>query len=230
MNRQSLLSAKLKGYPMAKSAKICCARRASYSLILRSDKPQAKKFKKWVTSEVLPSIRRTGGYAGAVPAFIRRFNHNWDRIDVGHFSVLSELVVRLWGRLEQVGCRIKDQSATGIELRPDVSVGLRFSKWLQKFHPTVSAKYKEYMHWTPQGDFPARQYSNDVWPLFIQYVDTVWSPDCGPQYFKTRDLRRWHIVQGCFRLPRKRLLKFEERPGLGAGFFRSAQRAAASTR
>jgi prophage antirepressor-like protein len=158
-----------------------------YSLILRSDKPQAKKFKKWVTSEVLPSIRRTGGYAGAVPAFIRRFNHNWDRIDVGHFSVLSELVVRLWGRLEQVGCRMRDQSATGIELRPDVSVGLRFSKWLQKYHPTVSAKYKEYMHWTPQGDFPARQYSNDVWPLFIQYIDTVWLPDCGPQYFKTRD-------------------------------------------
>jgi prophage antirepressor-like protein len=58
-----------------------------YSLILRSDKLQAKKFKKWVTSEVLPSIRRTGGYAGAVPAFIRRFNHNWDRIDVGHFRV-----------------------------------------------------------------------------------------------------------------------------------------------
>ncbi len=33
-----------------------------YSLILRSNKPQAKKFKKWVTSEVLPSIRRHGHY------------------------------------------------------------------------------------------------------------------------------------------------------------------------
>ena len=33
-----------------------------YSVILRSDKPQAKPFRKWVTSEVLPSIRRTGGY------------------------------------------------------------------------------------------------------------------------------------------------------------------------
>lgn len=33
-----------------------------YSLILRSNKPQAKKFKKWVTSEVLPSIRKTGAY------------------------------------------------------------------------------------------------------------------------------------------------------------------------
>jgi len=33
-----------------------------YSLILTSRKPEAKKFKKWVTSEVLPSIRKTGGY------------------------------------------------------------------------------------------------------------------------------------------------------------------------
>lgn len=33
-----------------------------YSLILRSRKPQAKAFKKWVTSEVLPSIRRHGAY------------------------------------------------------------------------------------------------------------------------------------------------------------------------
>lgn len=34
-----------------------------YSLILRSRKPEAKRFKRWVTSEVLPTIRKTGGYA-----------------------------------------------------------------------------------------------------------------------------------------------------------------------
>ena len=33
-----------------------------YAVILRSDKPNAKKFRKWVTSEVLPSIRKTGSY------------------------------------------------------------------------------------------------------------------------------------------------------------------------
>ena len=33
-----------------------------YSLILSSKLPNAKKFKKWVTSEVLPSIRKNGGY------------------------------------------------------------------------------------------------------------------------------------------------------------------------
>ena len=36
-----------------------------YSLILSSKLPGAKKFKRWVTSEVLPSIRKTGGYLPA---------------------------------------------------------------------------------------------------------------------------------------------------------------------
>lgn len=34
-----------------------------YNVILRSDKPEAKPFRKWVTSEVLPSIRKTGTYS-----------------------------------------------------------------------------------------------------------------------------------------------------------------------
>lgn len=33
-----------------------------YNVILRSDKPEAKPFRKWVTSVVLPSIRKNGGY------------------------------------------------------------------------------------------------------------------------------------------------------------------------
>ena len=35
-----------------------------YSLILSSKLPNAKKFKHWVTSEVLPSIRKTGSFTG----------------------------------------------------------------------------------------------------------------------------------------------------------------------
>lgn len=33
-----------------------------YNVIIRSDKPEAKPFRKWVTSEVLPAIRRHGAY------------------------------------------------------------------------------------------------------------------------------------------------------------------------
>ncbi len=38
-----------------------------YSLVLRSRKPEAKAFKRWITHEVLPKIRQTGSY-GAAPA------------------------------------------------------------------------------------------------------------------------------------------------------------------
>lgn len=34
-----------------------------YTLVIRSNKPEGKKFRKWVTSEVLPSIRKTGSYS-----------------------------------------------------------------------------------------------------------------------------------------------------------------------
>lgn len=40
-----------------------------YSLILRSRKPEAKAFKRWVTHDILPSIRKTGSYsAPSAPA------------------------------------------------------------------------------------------------------------------------------------------------------------------
>lgn len=49
-----------------------------YTLIFRSNKPEAKAFRRWVTHEVLPSIRKTGKYESprancrrAVEAFIR---------------------------------------------------------------------------------------------------------------------------------------------------------------
>ena len=41
----------------------CINESGLYSLILKSKLPNAKKFKRWVTSEVLPSIRKHGAYA-----------------------------------------------------------------------------------------------------------------------------------------------------------------------
>lgn len=158
-----------------------------YSLILTSRKEAAKKFKKWVTAEVLPSIRRTGSYHGKVPAFIRRFNDNWDRVSPGNFSVISELVIRLYGRLEMVGHVMADKAKNGKELRPDVSVGRVFADWLRKRHPSRADDFTEYMHKTAAGDFPARQYPMDMLPLYIEFVDNVWLPGYAEPYFKTRD-------------------------------------------
>jgi len=41
---------------------VCVNEYGLYKVIFRSDKPKAKPFTNWVTHEVLPSIRKTGGY------------------------------------------------------------------------------------------------------------------------------------------------------------------------
>lgn len=44
-----------------------------YSLVLSSKLPNAKKFKRWVTSEILPTIRKTGGYVNNDDMFINTY-------------------------------------------------------------------------------------------------------------------------------------------------------------
>jgi anti-repressor protein len=43
-----------------------------YSVVLKSDKPIAKKFKRWITHEVLPSIRKEGKYELGQKNFIKQ--------------------------------------------------------------------------------------------------------------------------------------------------------------
>ena len=162
-----------------------------YDLILQSRKEGARKFKRWITHDVLPQIRRTGRYvhgAGGNHAFVRRFNDNWARIDRGHFSVISELFIRVYGRFEQIGHVLAQRGPDGREVRPDVAVGQRFPVWLENNHPEHADKFKMYLHLFPNGmEFEARQYENVVLPMFIEYVETEWLPNCAPDYLRSRD-------------------------------------------
>ena len=62
----------LEGLDEDERAKFCLGRQGDaniisesglYTLIMRSNKPEAKRFRKWVTSEVLPALRKTGSYS-----------------------------------------------------------------------------------------------------------------------------------------------------------------------
>lgn len=44
-----------------------------YSLVLSSKLPTAKKFKRWVTADVLPTIRKTGGYVANEDVFVETY-------------------------------------------------------------------------------------------------------------------------------------------------------------
>jgi prophage antirepressor-like protein len=49
--------------PGGEQTMLCVNEAGLYTLILRSRKPEAKRFKRWVTHEVLPQIRKTGSFA-----------------------------------------------------------------------------------------------------------------------------------------------------------------------
>jgi len=175
--------------PINGSQEIIISESGLYGLVFASRKPTAKAFQSWITKEVIPSIRRTGGYAQTQsPNFMVRYNENWGRVEQGYFSVISELFIRLYGRFEHEGYRIPDKALDGKEIRPDVSVGILFSNYLQKHFPEVAGNYKTYSHVFPDGGTcDARQYSNDLLPIFIQFVDLEWIPSRAKNYFKERD-------------------------------------------
>ncbi|GAL87759.1 hypothetical protein MYP_4990 [Sporocytophaga myxococcoides] len=161
-----------------------------YSLVLTSNKPEAKAFKKWITNEVIPSIRKTGEYKQKphTPLFVQRFHENYDRVDQGYFSVIGELFIRVYGKLEALGHVIPDHSKEGKEIRMDVSVGKSFPEWLDTYYPHLSKQYKFYKHKLPTGfEVDARQYHNDVLPKFIEYIETDWLINRARGYFRGRD-------------------------------------------
>ena len=67
-----------------------------YNLILGSRKPEAKNFKRWITHEVIPAIRQTGGY------IVGEENMTDDELIAKAFTVLNK-------KLEQAQTKLKEQ-------------------------------------------------------------------------------------------------------------------------
>lgn len=74
-----------------------------YSLVLSSKLPSAKAFKRWVTHEVIPTIRKTGGYVNDTSAFVNAY-----------FPELSETQKSVIGAMldesRRMGQQIKEQA------------------------------------------------------------------------------------------------------------------------
>lgn len=162
-----------------------------FRLIVRSALPSAEKFETWLFEEVIPSIRKTGSYGinrFETPNFIIRYFENYNKIEQGYFSVITELYVRLYARFEHVGYKIPNKAIDGKEIRPDVSVGRCFATYLNENYPNACGRFKPYMHKFPSGfQVEARQYENVLLPIFIEYIDTVWIPEHAEAYFNQRD-------------------------------------------
>lgn len=84
-----------------------------YALIFKSRKPEAKKFRKWVTSVVLPEIRKTGAYSPPMPmgevesvsllAFVRECCAGWPLDRQMEFGQLARRYAKSLGVVFQTG-------------------------------------------------------------------------------------------------------------------------------
>jgi anti-repressor protein len=104
---------------------ICVNESGLYNLIFKSRKPEAKAFRKWVTSEVLPSIRKTGGYSLVTPE-----QNETTQLHYKMISVLEEVI-----RTQKEMMRMQMEL---VELKN----APKFRKMTEQEHEDVASLYK----------------------------------------------------------------------------------------
>jgi prophage antirepressor-like protein len=143
-----------------------------YSLVLSSKLPQAKAFKRWVTGEVLPQIRRTGGFIPTHNAEGRQLTEQ-EILDCANDIIARTLgllnapnancmtateVARSWGMdvmsFNQLLHRMGIQYRKGgrWNLPPQLAgQGLAEVRTFMYYSLSGGARRKEYLVWTPKG-------------------------------------------------------------------------------
>lgn len=117
-----------------------------YSLILRSRKSEAKAFKRWITHEVIPSIRKRGGYltpeaaekALTDPDFIIRLatdlkSERAARLEAEQRAKDLEVPAKAWGHMaSSAGDYAVADAAKVLSRDPSITIGrTRLFKWMQ---------------------------------------------------------------------------------------------------
>lgn len=143
-----------------------------YSLVLSSKLPTAKKFKRWITSEVIPSIRKHGGYL--TPEMIEEALRDPDTI-IQLATILKE-EQKNNRRLEQENLRL---SADNQAMKPKASyydlvlncpdllsvteIAKDFGKtatWLNKFLRDQKVQFKQGGIWLLYRDYAKKGYTS----------------------------------------------------------------------
>lgn len=87
-----------------------------YSLILGSRKPEAKAFKRWITHDVIPTIRKTGGYVANDDLFISIYLPSADDAT----KLLFKTTLETMRNLNQQNTKLKQE----VEYKENVIIGL----------------------------------------------------------------------------------------------------------
>ena len=103
-----------------------------YSLILSSKLPTAKKFKRWVTSEVLPAIRKTGGY------MVAQQDETPEQLMARALRVAEETLARQKAKMEQVQRENKRLNADNAQKEGEINILRPDAEYTRKTLTSVS--------------------------------------------------------------------------------------------
>ena len=78
-----------------------------YSILVRSDKPRAIPFRKWITNVVIPTIRKTGGYVNDAEKFVNTYLPFADEPTKNLFKIQFEYINQLNDRIRRDEPKVK---------------------------------------------------------------------------------------------------------------------------
>lgn len=142
-----------------------------YNLIFTSRKDEAKKFKKWITSQVLPTIRKTGGYVANEDMFINTYLSHADDQTKALFRVTLASVRKL-----------NEENAI-MQPKAEYFDALVDRNLLTNFRDTakeLEVKQQDFINWLLDKGYVYRDTSNKLKP-YSKFV---------PELFKLKEFTR----------------------------------------
>lgn len=132
-----------------------------YEVIIRSDKPEAKAFRRWVTSEVLPSIRKHGMYA--TPATVEDIIANPDNMIKVLTALKEERAARTKAEAEIEAQRPVAALGKAIETAEGDLTPSAFGKILSKTITTMGPN--KFCKWLLDNGFAFRNGAGKIIPM-----------------------------------------------------------------
>ncbi len=132
-----------------------------YEVIIRSDKPEAVQFRRWVTSEVLPSIRKRGGYL--TPEAVKQALRDPDFIIQLATDLKEERAARAKAEAEVEAQRPVAALGKAIETAEGDLTPSAFGKILSKTHKDMGPN--KFCRWLLDNNFAFRNGQGKIIPM-----------------------------------------------------------------
>lgn len=116
-----------------------------YTLIIRSNKPEARQFRKWVTAEVLPSIRKHGLYA------VDELLNNPDMAIKAFQALKEERAARIEAERKNAVLMHVSKTYTATEIAKEI--GLKSANELNRELEKRGIQFKVNNTWVPKADY-----------------------------------------------------------------------------